>query len=385
MNTSHAFCTIIASNYLASARTLCWSLREFHPDVPRYVLFIDDDYRGVLGAPDESFQAISLEEIGLDALDLLRFSYDVVELATVVKPHFLKYLFRRFDLSKLVYFDPDIMVFSPLNELFQSLNKFNFVLTPHLDADYPDDGYQPDIANILLHGLYNLGFIACRSSSEGLRFLDWWDDKIRRRCTRDYSTAYFVDQKIVDVAPLLFEGVHLERGPGYNVAYWNIHSRTIRSADGRWFSNNQPLYFFHFSGFDPENPEALAKGCTRPLSAQNRSLLVLLHDYAQCLVENGHLAMRHSSYRYSRFANGEKILYATRQHFRTSEQLQLEESTPFRSSRMIRWNRATAFESNHRRTYRFIRKIWPFARRPILALSRALRLDPPYLGRELYL
>ena len=95
MNPNHAFCTIIATNYLASARTLCSSLRKFHPDVPRYVLFIDD-YRSAFVASDESFQAISLEEIGLNALDLLRFSYDVVELATVVKPHFLKVSFQKF-------------------------------------------------------------------------------------------------------------------------------------------------------------------------------------------------------------------------------------------------------------------------------------------------
>jgi hypothetical protein len=96
MNPNHAFCTIIATNYVASARTLCSSLRGFHPDVPRYVLFIDD-YRSAFVASDESFQAISLDEIGLDGLDLLRFSYDVVELATAVKPHFLKYLFWPFE------------------------------------------------------------------------------------------------------------------------------------------------------------------------------------------------------------------------------------------------------------------------------------------------
>jgi hypothetical protein len=372
MNANHAFCTIIATNYLASARTLCSSLRRFHPDVPSYVLFIDD-YRTAFVASDESFQAISLEEIGLNGLDLLRFSYDVVELATVVKAHFLKYLFRNFDLSKLIYLDPDILVLNPLDRIFEKLNNCNLILTPHLDSGFPDDGYQPDIMVILACGLYNLGFVACRNSAEALRFLDWWEKEIRRRCTRDWSTAHFVDQKVVDIAPLLFEGVYLERGPGYNVAYWNIHSRTISFANGEWFSNNQPLYFFHFSAFNPENAEVLSRNCTRPLSAKNRPLLGLLREYRDRLLENDHLTMRRLSYGHSRFVNGEEILYATRRHFRMSEQLQREEPMPFRSARMIRRNRITVFQYDHPTTFRIIRKIW----------ALTLRVVPSFLRRDM--
>jgi len=373
MNAQHAFCTIIATNYLASARTLCSSLRRFHPDVPRYVLFIDD-YRGAFVASDESFQAISLEEIGVNGVDLLRFSYDVVELATVVKPHFLKWLFKNRDLSKLVYLDPDILVLNALDQVFEKLNNCNLILTPHLDAGFPDDGYQPDIMVILACGLYNLGFVACRNSTEALRFLDWWEQEIRRRCTRDGSTAHFVDQKVVDVAPLLFEGVYLERGPGYNVAYWNIHSRTISFANGEWFSNNQPLYFFHFSAFNPENAEVLSQNCTRPLSAKNRPLLELLREYRDRLLENDYLATNRLSYGHSRFVNGEEILYATRKHFRMSEQLQREEPMPFRSARMIRRNRITVFQHRHPATFRIVRKIW----------ALILRVVPTFLRREQY-
>ncbi|MFL6500071.1 MAG: hypothetical protein ACJ8LL_05070 [Candidatus Udaeobacter sp.] len=341
--------------------------------MPRYVLFIDD-YRGAFVASDESFQAISLEEIGLNGLDLLRFSYDVVELATVVKPHFLKWLFKNCDLSKLIYLDPDILVLNALDQVFEKLNNCNVILTPHLDADFPDDGYQPDIMVILACGLYNLGFVGCRNSAEGMRFLDWWEQEIRRRCTRDGSTAHFVDQKVVDVAPLLFEGVYLERGPGYNVAYWNIHSRTISFANGEWFSNNQPLYFFHFSAFNPENAEVLSRNCTRPLIAKNRPLLGLLREYRDRLLENDYLATNRLSYGHSRFVNGEEILYATRKYFRMSERLQREEPMPFRSARMIRRNRITVFQYHHPAIFRIARKIW----------ALILRVVPSSIRREQY-
>jgi hypothetical protein len=44
------------------------------------------------------------------------------------------------------------------------------------------------------------------------------------------------------------------------MAYWNLPVRCLTHAgSGRLFVNGQPLIFFHFSGFEPDKPEALSR------------------------------------------------------------------------------------------------------------------------------
>lgn len=357
MTAKSAFCTIIAGNYLAGARTLSSSLQEIHPDIDRYVLFIDD-YRKVVSPRGEPFQALSLEDIGLTDLDRLRFSYDVVELATVVKPQLLRHLLTKLQLASLIYLDPDTLVLHPLDELHLALkDKCNLILTPHLDADYPDDGHAPNTSDILVHGLYNLGFIAIRHSAETMRFLDWWDQKIRDRCTRDYSTVYYVDQRVMDLVPLLFEGVRVEDDPGYNVAYWNMHTRQVRFRAERWFSNDRPLRFFHFSGFDPERPDVLSRSCNRPIPSGNEDIRRLMKEYGTRVLRNGYLDVVRLDYGHGRFPNGEEILYSTRRYFRKSGAAADPSIAPFASARNLRRNRLERFKNEHPKAWKLIYRL----------------------------
>src|SRR5256885_9458865 len=86
-------CTIIARNYMAHARVLAKSFFEHHPTGHFTVLLIDDERRQ-FDARRESFQCVRLSDIGLDSAEIARLAavYDVTELATAVKPPFLKYL-----------------------------------------------------------------------------------------------------------------------------------------------------------------------------------------------------------------------------------------------------------------------------------------------------
>ena len=63
----------------------------------------------------------------------------------------------------------------------------------------------------------------------------------------------FTDQKWIDDVPSKFEGVFVINHPGYNVAYWNLMQREVKVIDGKITVNSKPMYFFHFSGFIPEN------------------------------------------------------------------------------------------------------------------------------------
>ena len=114
-----------------------------------------------------------------------------------------------------------------------------------------DDDYKPSELDILLAGSYNLGFLAIGATPTTRTFLKWWQDRLYANCQIAFDKGMFVDQRWIDLVPGLFDGVHILRGPEYNVAYWNLHSRSVEFRNGRLTVNSQPCRFFHFSGFDP--------------------------------------------------------------------------------------------------------------------------------------
>src|SRR5262245_36131306 len=110
-------CTIVARNYLAHARVLADSFFAHHPGSDFSALLIDDEARRADDAR-ESFRCLRLRDIGFTATEIgcLAGIYDVTELATAVKPRFLRYLLGE-GRSDVIYFDPDIKIYSSLEHV----------------------------------------------------------------------------------------------------------------------------------------------------------------------------------------------------------------------------------------------------------------------------
>ena len=80
----------------------------------------------------------------------------------------------------------------------------------------------------------------------------------------DIDRGYFTDQRWVDAVPTMFEHTVL-RDTACNVAYWNLHQRTLeRTTDGVYTVDGNPLRFFHYSGHDPHRPFQLSKHVVDP-------------------------------------------------------------------------------------------------------------------------
>jgi hypothetical protein len=333
-------CTIIAKNYVAFARTLCESFLAEHPDGHCYVLVIDDS-EGYIHPAEEKFEIISLGQLGIPKVRDWCFKYNVTELSTAVKPALLRYLLRDRSAGRVLYLDPDILVTGRLDGLYESLRSSIAVLTPHLDADLPDDGKMPDDAIILLTGIYNLGFIGVNDSPAACEFLDWWDRKLTDKCLADPTLGYFVDQRFIDLAVSLFEGMHLEKGVGYNAAYWNIHGRRIgRNRDGRWECNGGPLHFYHFSGYKPDRPDVISTYLTRFRMADRPDLQPLFAYYAQRLLANGYEQARTWPYGFAHFDTGEPIVDRTRRYYLGSPNRDESFGEPFASPKLEAHSRA---------------------------------------------
>jgi hypothetical protein len=336
-----AICTIIAKNYVAAARTLCRSFLKVHPEGKCFVLVVDD-YEGYLRTEDEPFELVALGEVGIPDPPSFCFKYNITELCTAVKAHFLEHLLRRRGVGRLLYLDPDIMVTNRLDGLFARLGASDILLTPHLDTDYPEDGLLPDDSYIMRAGVFNLGFIGVNDGENARAFLDWWKGKLSDKCFIDAAAGYFVDQKFVDFVPALFDNFYIEKDAGYNAAYWNLHSRRIGRAGGGWTCNGGPLRFFHFSGYDPRRPDSLVSPkyipdelCRHRLS-QRPDLQPLFSEYRDSLLRDGYEETRRWPYTFGSFKTGEPVPDELRAHYRSSAGQWGRYGDPFESEELKR-------------------------------------------------
>jgi len=247
-------CTIVARNYLPHARVLAQSLAAVHPECRLTVLVID----GAADAADAAlFHSLRFEDVLPDADERQRlaFIYDVTELSTAVKPLLIQRLLRD-GAPSVLYFDPDIQVFDSIEHLWQRTEANGILLTPHVLAPIPDDGFEASDVFVLRAGVYNLGFVGVSAAMTD--FLDWWWGRLRRYCVSDPDSGLFTDQRWMDYVSTLFPH-EVVSDPGCNVAYWNLHERRVVRTAAGFEVNGRPLRFYHFSGFDGSVPHLLSK------------------------------------------------------------------------------------------------------------------------------
>ena len=248
-------CSIAAKNYLPTVCLLAESFRRHHPEIPVTVLVVDGD-------PTDPLGGLPFEVLLPDALpvDRERFGqmatyYDVTELSTALKPSLLEFLLVR-GADAVMYLDPDIEVFQPLDQLFALALEREIVLTPHVTRPVPRDGLVTSEESFLTCGQFNLGFVSVSAAAGP--FLDYWSERTRLFAVKDIAAGYFTDQRWVDAVPSLFEHV-VVRDTTCNVAYWNLHERQLEVDEhGLWTVEGEPLKFFHYSGHDATDPYRLS-------------------------------------------------------------------------------------------------------------------------------
>jgi glycosyltransferase involved in cell wall biosynthesis/SAM-dependent methyltransferase len=279
-------CTVIARNYLAAARVLALSLREHHPESRLHVLVIDG-VEGYFDPADEPFEVVLPDGIGIPNFERMAGIYEVLELATAVKPWLLRQLLRETD-EGIVYLDPDVRIYAPIADVFEAVREHGLVLNPHNTEPMPRDGHRPNEQDILIAGAYNLGFLGLGHSEFAAAFLDWWGERLESDCIVDPERGFFVDQRWVDLVPGLAPDFHLVRDPGFNVAYWNLPTRELSRSNGIYLVNGEPLRLFHFSGFRPTVPHLLSRYQDRVRLGDDPVLTQLCRDYAKALFDAGH-------------------------------------------------------------------------------------------------
>ena len=175
------------------------SIQQYHPDVHLVVLLVDT-IDGYYEPEAECFETVLASDLNIPHWQHFAMKYTILELNTAVKPYLLEVLFDRYQAQKVIYFDPDILVYRRLDDLLAYLDGHDLVLTPHITAPI-DDGYRPSEQEIMQAGIYNLGFVAFSRQGKWRELLHWWQDKLYHYCLVDIENHQFVDQRLDGFCP----------------------------------------------------------------------------------------------------------------------------------------------------------------------------------------
>jgi len=326
--------TSITANYLPKASVLAQSVKNVDRTARFHLLLLDKRPQG--WNPDGGLfdSVLGLNDLRLHHAEQWAFKHALVEMCTAAKGPGALEIVRRHNPGKLVFFDPDIVVFGGLDRLSDELERHSILLTPHLtDPEQTEAGVLDNEISALKHGIYNLGFLGFRCEGEGLRCMAWWASRLLEYCRDDIPGGLFTDQRWADHIPAMFEGVRILREPVYNVATWNLSNRKASGESPNSIRiNGAALSFFHFSGLDSGAQEVMLG-----LYGQHSPVLADLRKWylAQCELFGQHHYGKLPCI-YSRFDNGASITKAHRILYRSRSDLQQAFPNPFLTSEVNR-------------------------------------------------
>lgn len=325
--------TICSLNYVPKAKVLLETYLTFHPNDATFLLIVDrrsDD----LSLGKLPTRVIWVDQLGIADFLPTAFCFDVIEMNTNVKPAVLLHLLCDFD--QVVYLDPDICVYQPLVPVFEALATASVVVTPHSNTPVMD-GAVPDDIGFLRFGAYNLGFVAVSKCEEARSFLSWWGQRCLAHGYYEPQAGLAVDQKWVDLAPAFFPNLKILHDPGLNLAFWNLHERTVAPGPhGHVVNGSHPLYFIHFSSFDERNPHVIANKQTRFPPGSRPDILPLAREYAARLVASAAAMKSVSDYGFDFFDDGVPITPTLRRAYAALKGDLFTDANPFAADSQVR-------------------------------------------------
>jgi glycosyltransferase involved in cell wall biosynthesis len=320
----HVF-TSAAINYLPKARMLGASIKQHHPEFAVH-LALADKVPKWLDIEEEPFDSIiSADELAIPNLQSWIFSHSLVELCTGIKPFVLSYLLNQSECQAVFYLDPDIVVFSQLNDLLEHFEDNSILLIPH--DTKPEQSLQAVISHEMCHlrnGVYNLGFIGVKNDAIGHAFADWWCDRLYHFCFEEPVGGLFSDQKWIDLVPAIFDGVKIVKSPRFNLAPWNISNRNLSGTCEAGFTvDGERLGYYHFTGFDSGAHESEAAAW----AGNNKAVWSLINWYRKNTIPDRRV--KKTQWAFSTFENGVPITTQHRAVYRLRKDLHKAFPDPF--------------------------------------------------------
>ena len=320
-----AAATVCTLDHLHFALALATSMRRHHPELTLHILVVDGDGEELPGVPGCRFLRGS--EVGLFADPYLALKLSAADLCCAAKPFLLAHLAATAGAARIVYLDADLYLFAPLTALLEQARRASFVVFPHTVAPMPRPELRwerPALGQLALAGVFNAGLFVFAVGEATQRFLATWRELVSEPGAFLSSRGAQTEQNSFNWVVAFLDDVHVMRDSAYNVAYWNLHERSLRwsatTPEGPVFTvDGHPLVVFHFSGYSPAEPLRLSLGNHRHPVHSDRALGRLLTFYAGELEAHDRDAWSAHAYRFAHFPSGVAIDRRLRELFREHE------------------------------------------------------------------
>lgn len=241
--------TFFDKNYLSRGLVLYNSLKNHTTNFEFYVLCLDDFTYHYFDLNKKNYpevRIIQLAAIEKNNEELLtaKNNRTTIEYYFTLSPILPLYLFKTYNLPHICTLDADILFLNSPEKIFDKLNDYSIIITPHKFSN----------ANIEKQkfGIYNVSFQIFKNNKIGLKCLEYWKNQCLEYCSDklDLINNRFADQKYLDNWNELYPDEVLSLYDNTTgLAPWNLDNYNFKTIKNQFYSNDEKLIFYHFHQF----------------------------------------------------------------------------------------------------------------------------------------
>lgn len=253
------FCTHFDSNYLPHARALYDSLQSVSPNAKLFMFCMDDKAFKILSDLNLVnailVPAYELEN-SIPNLKQAKENRTRVEYFYTCSPAICYYVLQEYDFVNVItYLDSDLYFFSSPAPIFTELGDASIGIIEHRFSFFTKRNK--------VYGNFNVGWITFRKNENGIKCLKDWMDNCIAWCYQKLEEKRYADQKYLDYWQKDYEGVHVIKNIGANMAIWNIGNYKLSMDNKDVLVDHQKLIFYHFANLKQVGPDEFKTNLSR--------------------------------------------------------------------------------------------------------------------------
>jgi hypothetical protein len=244
--------TVATTSYLPYVATLIDSIKAFDTSAQFSVLLTDikpERVESLRNKFDYEIEIICCDDLDIDHVESMREYYSCLEYNAACKILAVDYQINKNGQTECLFLDADMFCLGNLAGVLEKVNS-DVAITPHSFAPYPNDGYLPSDIEIIQSGQINAGFLFVKKSPRACEAIAWMKEKTRFEWFIAPRYGMHAEQQWLSALPYFFNDVtEVLNDPAINIAYWNLHERTLSQDKDNIIVNGKPAILMHFSGY----------------------------------------------------------------------------------------------------------------------------------------